>query len=73
MRKNILSNFVSVELEQGERLGVLAGWGVNPSSGVLSASASAKSTPHLVIVAWLFFKSVCMEKFVPAGYHATPR
>ena len=27
IRKNILSNFVSVELEQGERLGGLAGWG----------------------------------------------
>ena len=32
IRKNILSNFVSVELEQCERLGGLAGWGVNSSS-----------------------------------------
>ena len=31
VRKIILSNFVSTELEQGERLGGLAGWGVNPS------------------------------------------
>ena len=32
IRKNILSNFVSAELEQGERVGGLAGWGLNPSS-----------------------------------------
>ena len=45
IRINILSNFVSVVLEQGERLGGLAGWGVEPFYGAAGTIFNTGTLP----------------------------